>query len=137
MQRRTTAVAGLDAAGLRAAIVESFVKLSPRHAVRSPIMAIVLLGTVLSALITIFVPGNTGFGIAVSVILLITVLFANFAEAVAEARGRGQAASLRAARRDLVARKLDTIGKNETRVAASTLKPGDRVIVSANELIPA
>ncbi|MBT2749493.1 potassium-transporting ATPase subunit KdpB [Lysobacter sp. ISL-50] len=137
MQRRTTAVAGLDAAGLRAAILESFVKLSPRHAVRSPIMAIVLLGTVLSALITIFVPGNTGFGIAVSVILLITVLFANFAEAVAEARGRGQAASLRAARRDLVARKLDTIGKNETRVAASTLKPGDRVIVSANELIPA
>nr|WP_251044711.1 MULTISPECIES: potassium-transporting ATPase subunit KdpB [unclassified Lysobacter] len=122
---------------MRAAILESFVKLSPRHAVRSPIMAIVLLGTVLSALITIFVPGNTGFGIAVSVILLITVLFANFAEAVAEARGRGQAASLRAARRDLVARKLDTIGKNETRVAASTLKPGDRVIVSANELIPA
>ncbi|MGO1071626.1 potassium-transporting ATPase subunit KdpB [Lysobacter sp. CA199] len=137
VQRRNTAVAGLDAAGLRAAILESFIKLSPRHAIGSPIMAIVLLGTILSALITIFVPGNTGFGIAVTVILLITVLFANFAEAVAEARGRGQAASLRAARRDLVARKLDTVGRNETRVAASTLKPGDRVIVSANELIPA
>ncbi|ATE74575.1 potassium-transporting ATPase subunit KdpB [Lysobacter capsici] len=130
-------MAGLDAAGLRAAMLESFVKLSPRHALRSPIMAIVLLGTVLAALITIFVPGNAVFGIAVTVILLVTVLFANFAEAVAEARGRGQAASLRAARRDLVARKLDTVGKNETRVAASTLKPGDRVIVSANELIPA
>ena len=137
VQRRNTAVAGLDAAGLRAAVLESFIKLAPRHAIRSPIMAVVLLGTVLSALITIFVPGNTGFGIAVTVILLITVLFANFAEAVAEARGRGQAASLRAARRDLVARKLDTVGRNETRVAASTLKPGDRVIVSANELIPA
>ncbi|MGH8082632.1 MAG: potassium-transporting ATPase subunit KdpB, partial [Lysobacter sp.] len=137
VQRRNTAVAGLDAAGLRAAVLESFVKLSPRHAIRSPIMAVVLLGTILSALITIFVPGNTAFGIAVSAILLITVLFANFAEAVAEARGRGQAASLRAARRDLVARKLDTLGRNETRVAASTLKPGDRVIVSANELIPA
>jgi len=137
VQRRNTAMAGLDAAGLRAAMLESFVKLSPRHALRSPIMAIVLLGTVLAALITIFVPGNAVFGIAVTVILLITVLFANFAEAVAEARGRGQAASLRAARRDLVARKLDTVGKNETRVQASTLKPGDRVIVSANELIPA
>ncbi|ALN62341.1 K+-transporting ATPase, B subunit [Lysobacter antibioticus] len=137
MQRRKSAVAGLDAAGVRAAVLESFLKLSPRHAVRSPIMAVVLLGTVLSGLITIFVPGHLGFGAAVTVILLITVLFANFAEAVAEARGRGQAASLRAARRDLVARKLDTIGKNETRVPASSLKPGDRVIVSANELIPA
>jgi K+-transporting ATPase ATPase B chain len=136
-QRRTGAVAGLDAAGLRAAIRESFVKLAPHHAVRSPIMAVVLLGTVLSALITIFAPGNTAFGAAVTVILFVTVLFANFAEAVAEARGRGQAASLRAARRDLVARKLDTVGRNETRVAASTLKPGDRVIVSAGELIPA
>ncbi|WP_425478903.1 potassium-transporting ATPase subunit KdpB [Lysobacter antibioticus] len=137
VQRRKSAVAGLDAAGVRAAVLESFLKLSPRHAVRSPIMAVVLLGTVLSGLITIFVPGHLGFGAAVTVILLITVLFANFAEAVAEARGRGQAASLRAARRDLVARKLDTIGKNETRVPASSLKPGDRVIVSANELIPA
>ncbi|WP_242691368.1 potassium-transporting ATPase subunit KdpB [Lysobacter enzymogenes] len=119
------------------AIRESFVKLAPHHAVRSPIMAVVLLGTVLSALITIFVPGNAGFGAAVTVILFVTVLFANFAEAVAEARGRGQAASLRAARRDLVARKLDTVGRNETRVAASTLKPGDRVVVSAGELVPA
>ncbi|SDY26994.1 K+-transporting ATPase ATPase B chain [Lysobacter sp. yr284] len=136
-QRRTGAVAGLDAAGLRAAIRESFVKLAPQHAVRSPIMAVVLLGTVLSALITLFVPGNAAFGAAVTAILLITVLFANFAEAVAEARGRGQAASLRAARRDLVARKLDAVGRNETRVAASTLKPGDRVVVSAGELVPA
>ncbi|MBX9403682.1 potassium-transporting ATPase subunit KdpB [Lysobacter sp. BMK333-48F3] len=136
-QRRQSAVAGLDAAGLRAAMLESFVKLSPQHAIRSPIMAVVLLGTVLSALITIFVPGHLVFGAAVTAILFVTVLFANFAEAVAEARGRGQAASLRAARRDLVARKLDTVGRNESRVAASTLKPGDRVIVSAGELIPA
>ncbi|MGJ7901392.1 potassium-transporting ATPase subunit KdpB [Lysobacter sp. 1R34A] len=137
VQRRHSAVAGLDAAGVRAAVLESFLKLSPRHAVHSPIMAVVLLGTVLSGLITVFVPGHLGFGAAVTAILLVTVLFANFAEAVAEARGRGQAASLRAARRDLVARKLDTVGHNETRVPASSLKPGDRVIVSANELIPA
>ncbi|UZW62663.1 potassium-transporting ATPase subunit KdpB [Lysobacter enzymogenes] len=136
-QRRGGAVAGLDAAGLRAAIRESFVKLAPHHAIRSPIMAVVLLGTALSALITLFVPGNVAFGAAVTAILFVTVLFANFAEAVAEARGRGQAASLRAARRDLVARKLDTLGRNETRVAASTLQPGDRVVVSAGELVPA
>ena len=62
-------------------------------------MAVVLLGTILSALITAAgVPATVGFGIAVTLILFVTVLFANFAEAVAEARGRGQAASLRAAR---------------------------------------
>ncbi len=135
--RRHGALAGLDAAGLRAAMRASVLKLSPRHALRSPIMAVVLLGTALSALITAVVPGNTVFGLAVTAILLATVLFANFAEAVAEARGRGQAASLRAARRDLVARKLDTVGRNESRVPASTLRPGDRVIVSAGELVPA
>lgn len=133
--QRRHAAAGLDAAGLRVALLESFRKLSPRQAVRSPVMAVVLLGTVLAALITAFVPGHLGFGIAVAAILLITVLFANFAEAVAEARGRGQAASLRAARRDLVARRLEASG--EIRIAAALLKPGDRVIVSAGELIPA
>ncbi len=56
-------------------------------------------------------PANIAFGVAVTLILFVTVLFANFAEAVAEARGRGQAASLRAARRDLVGRKLDDSGQ--------------------------
>ncbi|UHQ21784.1 potassium-transporting ATPase subunit KdpB [Lysobacter sp. 5GHs7-4] len=138
-QRRLAA--GLDADALRAVALASFRKLSPRQAQRSPVMAIVLLGTVLSALITAVVPGDTGFGIAVTLVLFVTVLFANFAEAVAEARGRGQAASLRAARRDLVARRIDgneTGGSRiETRVAATLLKPGDHVIVSENELIPA
>ncbi|MFC3815741.1 potassium-transporting ATPase subunit KdpB [Lysobacter sp. GCM10012299] len=132
-------MAGLDGAALRTSLVDSFRKLSPRQAVKSPVMAIVLLGTILSALITLAVPGNTAFGIAVTLILFVTVLFANFAEAVAEARGRGQAASLRAARRDLVARRLNgkTRVGGESRVAAATLRPGDRVIVSAGELVPA
>ncbi|KRD40074.1 potassium-transporting ATPase subunit B [Lysobacter sp. Root916] len=134
--QRRHAAAGLDGAALRIALLESFRKLSPRQALRSPVMAIVLLGTILSALITFTTPGHLGFGIAVTLVLFVTVLFANFAEAVAEARGRGQAASLRAARRDLVARRLDDNGA-ETRVAATQLKPGDRVIVSESELIPA
>ncbi|MBA8886647.1 K+-transporting ATPase ATPase B chain [Dokdonella fugitiva] len=127
---------GLDAAGLRAAIAESFRKLAPRQAMRSPVMAVVLLGTLLSALITIAASADKAFGIAVTATLFVTVLFANFAEAVAEARGRGQAASLRAARRDLVGRRLDDAG-NETRVAASELRAGDRVLVSAGEFVPA
>ena len=127
---------GLDAAGLRAAIAESFRKLAPRQAIKSPVMAVVLLGTLLSALITVAASTDRAFGIAVTLVLFVTVLFANFAEAVAEARGRGQAASLRAARRDLVGRRLDDAG-NETRVPASELRAGDRVVVSAGEFVPA
>ncbi|QGW64997.1 potassium-transporting ATPase subunit KdpB [Lysobacter soli] len=128
-----------DGASMRAALIDAFRKLAPRQALKSPIIAIVLLGTLLSALITIATPGNPAFGIAVTVILFVTVLFANFAEAIAEARGRGQAASLRAARRDLVARRLNgrTRAGGEVRVAAATLKPGDYVIVSAGEFVPA
>jgi K+-transporting ATPase ATPase B chain len=136
---RRQSVAGLDAAALRTALIDSFRKLSPRQALKSPVIAIVLLGTILSALITFTVPGNFAFGSAVTLILFVTVLFANFAEAVAEARGRGQAASLRAARRDLVARRLNgrTRPSGETRVAAATLRTGDYVIVSAGEFVPA
>ena len=133
---RRHAPGGLDAGALRAAIAESFRKLAPRQALRSPVMAVVLLGTLLSALITFATPANTAFGVAVTLTLFVTVLFANFAEAIAEARGRGQAAALRAARRDLVGRRLGE-GGTETRVAASELRAGDRVIVSAGELIPA
>jgi len=133
---RRHAAATLDAAGLRAALIESFRKLSPRQAIKNPVMAVVLGGTLLSALITATVSTNVAFGVAVTLILFVTVLFANFAEAVAEARGRGQAASLRAARRDLVGRKLEGDGR-ETRVPASQLRAGDRVIVSAGEFIPA
>ncbi len=126
----------VDAATMRAALRDSFLKLSPRHLVKSPVMAVVLLGTVLSALITVTGQASPGFGGSVTVILLVTVLFGNFAEAIAEARGRGQASSLRRARKDLVARRLG-IGGRETQVPAAELRPGDNVIVSAGEQIPA
>ncbi len=134
--QRRASIAGLDRAALRAACIDAVRKLSPVHAVRSPVMAIVLLGTLLALLITLAGHAPPGFGLAIAAILLITVLFGNFAEAVAEARGRGQAASLRAARRDLVARRLDEDG-HETRVPATQLRKGDTVIVSAGELVPA
>ncbi len=133
-----------DAAALRTSIRDAFVKLAPRHIVKSPVMAIVLGGTLLSALITAAGAAPAGFGWAVTAILLVTVLFGNFAEAAAEARGRGQAASLRRARKDLVARRLadpngfrPDLRGDEAQIAAADLRPGDLVVVSAGELIPA
>lgn len=129
----------LDAAGFRSAVVASFSKLSPQHAFRNPVMAVVWLGTVLCAGLTLAGKAAPALGWAVTALLFVTVLFANFAEAVAEARGRGQAASLRRARKDLVARRVDTAlqGANEATVPAAELKPGDLVVVSAGELVPA
>ncbi|HBZ48392.1 MAG TPA: potassium-transporting ATPase subunit B, partial [Stenotrophomonas sp.] len=93
----------LDAAGLRRALRDAVIKLSPRHLVHSPVMAVVMVGTLVSLLVTLTGNAPLGFGLVVTAILLLTVLFGNFAEAVAEARGRGQAASLRRARQDLSA----------------------------------
>ncbi|KQN95633.1 potassium-transporting ATPase subunit B [Stenotrophomonas sp. Leaf70] len=129
----------LDAAGWRRALLESVRKLAPMHLLHNPVMAIVMAGTLLALLLTLTGNAPLGFGLAVTAILLATVLFGNFAEAVAEARGRGQAASLRRARRDLVARRLAAPqpGAAESTVAAAELRPGDHVIVSAGELVPA
>ncbi|MGH8025160.1 MAG: potassium-transporting ATPase subunit KdpB [Pseudoxanthomonas sp.] len=128
----------VDATAVRSALRDSFLKLSPRHLVKSPVMAIVMLGTLLAAVITAAGAATPGFGWSVTIILFVTVLFGNFAEAIAEARGRGQASSLRRARKDLVARKVNTrLGGAETRIPAADLRPGDHVIVSAGEQVPA
>ncbi len=129
----------LDADGFRAALIGSITKLSPLHAFKNPVMAVVWLGTLVSAGFTVFGKTSPGLGWSITGLLLITVIFANFAEAVAEARGRGQAASLRRARKDLVARRLasEDIGAAATTLPASELTPNDLVIVSAGEVIPA
>ena len=129
----------LDGAGLRRALLDSLRKLSPLHLLHNPVMAVVMAGTVLALLVTLSGTAPMGFGLAVTAILLLTVLFGNFAEAVAEARGRGQAASLRRARQDLVARRVSTPlqGAAESRVPAAELRPGEYVIVSAGEFVPA
>src|SRR5256712_748386 len=93
------------------AIVDSFRKLSPRRQVRNPVMFVVYVGSILTTLLWVqAVVGRgeapAGFILAVSVWLWFTVLFANFAEAMAEGRGKAQAASLRKARRDLQAKRL-------------------------------
>lgn len=123
---------------LREASIGAFAKLDPRLAYRSPVMFTVLLGTILVGYLGVNDAINGapfGFELAVTIILLLTVLFANFAEAIAEARGRGQASSLRAARSQLIARRLH--GSTEESVPSTELKLGDVVIVSAGQSIPA
>src|SRR6266404_2475678 len=93
---------------VRRAIVDSFAKLSPGHQVKNPVMFVVWIGSVLTTLL-IFVgePGiRTAFIAGVALWLWFTVLFANFAEAMAEGRGKAQADTLRRARRDTPAKKL-------------------------------
>ena len=113
-------------------------KLTPASAVRNPVMFVVWVGTLVCGLFTLrklFNHAPFGFELACTLILLFTVWFANFAEAIAEARGRGQAASLRSARRDLSARRINTGG--EELVPATTLRKGDNVRVNAGEYVPA
>lgn len=129
----------LDAEGFKRALADSIVKLAPQHAFKNQVMAVVWLGTVLAALLTASGVSEPAFGCAVTALLFVTVLFANFAEAVAEARGRGQAASLRRARKDLVARRIANMQNiaNAATVPGPDLKQGDLVVVSAGEIIPA
>lgn len=107
-------------------------KLDPRHLWRSPVMFIVWLGSLAATLAAIADPGT--FTVSIAVWLWLTVLFGNLAEAVAEGRGKAQAASLRATRTDTMARRLTANG--EERVPGTELAVGDRVVVEAGEVIP-
>jgi len=130
-----------DPAILRAAIWPSFAKLDPRVQIRNPVMFVVEIGaaiTTVAWLIQALGGGPLGggdepwwFTFTVAVWLWLTVLFANFAEALAEGRGKAQAAALRALRTDTMARLRDGTQKR-----ASELRPGDVVVVKAGEPIP-
>ncbi|MDQ8936743.1 potassium-transporting ATPase subunit KdpB [Acinetobacter rudis] len=116
----------------------ALVKLMPQHAMKNPVMAIVWLGTLVSILSTVLGYSTLFFGLSVSVILFITVLFANYAEAVAEAKGRGQASSLKQARQNLTALRLKSLTDKEgERVSATALLVNDLIEVRAGEMIPA
>lgn len=108
-------------------------KLDPRLMWRSPVMFIVLLGSAATTVAAIADPSV--FTISITVWLWLTVVFGNLAEAVAEGRGKAQAASLRATRTDTVARLLGGDG-SESEVAATQLQVGDRVVVEAGDVIP-
>jgi len=117
------------------AISASFRKLSPRLMVRNPVMFVTLVGAVLTSLAVFTATNDRGFTAQLAIWLWFTVLFANFAEAVAEGRGKAQAESLRRARKDTLARRLRD-GREE-RVPAPTLSKGDVVVCEAGDVIPA
>ena len=120
------------------AVRESFIKLNPRSMVRNPVMFVVEIGTVVTLLITLsnMLNGQPfGYELAITLLLLFTVLFANFAEALAEARGKAQAASLRSARSDTKTRRLAEDGQTQS-VSSLSLRKGDKVVVAAGEFIP-
>lgn len=127
---------------LNQAFLGSFKKLDPRYMIKNPVMFVVEVGFVITLILAIF-PGLFGeadsglrtYNLVVSIILLITVLFANFAESVAEGRGKAQAASLKKTQKDTEAHRLDENGE-ETIVPSSELKKGDIVMVVAGEIIP-
>ena len=127
---------------LTQALIGSVKKLDPRYMIKNPVMFVVEIGFFITLLLTIM-PGLFGeddaslrtYNLIVSIILLVTVLFANFAESVAEGRGKAQAASLKKTQKDTEAHLLDPDG-NETLVSSSELKKGDIVMVSAGEVIP-
>ncbi len=112
---------------------EALRKLHPGHLWRSPVMFLVWLGSVVTTVAAVLDPSL--FTALIAGWLWLTVVFGNLAEAVAEGRGKAQAASLRATRTDTVARLLDAAG-GETRVPGTQLAVGDRVVVEAGEVIP-
>ena len=128
---------------LRQAVVDAFVKLNPLHMMRRPVMFVVEAGSVLTTvlfLLSLFgrAEESPGFILAVSIWLWFTVLFGNFAEAMAEGRGKAQARALRSSRRDVSAKLLAAPdpAAERTLVAGSQLRRGDFVLVEAGDVIP-
>ncbi|MFS2171247.1 potassium-transporting ATPase subunit KdpB [Priestia megaterium] len=121
-------------------VKQAFIKLSPRTMIKNPIMFVVEIGFVITLFLAVF-PDlfgestvSAGFNIAVSLVLFFTIVFANFAEALAEGRGKAQANSLKQSKGDITANKLQN--GQMIQVSASQLKKGDIVVVSQGEMIP-
>ncbi|MDE2430014.1 MAG: potassium-transporting ATPase subunit KdpB [Burkholderiales bacterium] len=129
---------------LKPAIIDAFRKLTPQTQIKNPVMFVVYVGSILTTALTIqayagHAEAPAGFILAVALWLWFTVLFANFAEALAEGRSKAQADSLRNAKQDVRAKKLQGASFDATRVLVngSSLRKGDYVLVEANDTIPA
>ncbi len=130
------AVRTFDPALMGQAVIDSMKRMTPMAQWRNPVMFVTWLGAFLTTVLAIV--DRDGFTAAISVWLWFTVLFANFAEALAEGRGKAQAASLRGAKQDTVAIKLEGTrrGAPHTTVNSSQLRKGDVVLVDAGQLLP-
>ncbi len=130
---------------VRTAIGDAFLKLDPRVQIRNPVMFVVFLGSLFTTLLGVGAAtgslegaGRPAFVFAIAAWLWLTVLFANFAEAIAQGRGKAQAATLRSMRRHVHARKLIGNQRDQYKmVEADTLRQGDLVLVEADDVIPA
>jgi K+-transporting ATPase ATPase B chain len=147
MSKRNREIKLFEPALVNTAIKQSFVKLSPRLMIKNPVMFTVEIGTIVMLAVVIWqmitrdtTQGAVWYNWVVFAILFITVLFANFAEALAEARGKAQAESLRKTREETPARKVITPGDifvNEIKVVPSSqLRLGDRFVCETNDVIP-
>ncbi len=118
------------------ALVDAFLKLNPRKMMGNPVMFVVEIGSVITT--ALLFKGGTAFkfNLQITLWLWFTVLFANFAEAMAEGRGKAQADTLRKARSETIAKRLTGNNGNFEKVPSSKLRAGDLVIVSAGEFIP-
>src|SRR5437764_11807298 len=125
------------------ALLDAVTKLDPRRQVRNPVMFTVFVGSILTTGLGVHAlaaaPAEALFTFGISAWLWFTVLFANFAEAMAEGRGKAQADALRQTRRDVTAKKLQAPrhGAEHRPVQASTLREGDTVLVEAGDQVPA
>src|SRR5215472_696954 len=123
---------------VRRALLDSLVKLNPRVMMRNPVMFVVEIGSVLTTVlfvVNLFMHGDrVSFNCQITLWLWLTVLFANFAEAMAEGRGKAQADALRQAKSETTAYRVTKSGVQE--LPSSQLRVGDIVRVSANQMIP-
>src|SRR6516164_6387093 len=146
MSKHTRQTKLLEGSLVREAFKQSFIKLSPRYMVRNPVMFTVEIGTAVMLGVCIWVAtgetsqGSLAYNIAITAILFITVLFANFAEAIAEARGKAQAESLRKTREETPAKKIEAVGEmfvNEVHIVPSSqLKKDDLFLCETGDIIP-
>jgi K+-transporting ATPase ATPase B chain len=143
MSKKTVSTSLVNPRILQEALFDAFRKLTPRRQWKNPVMFVVYIGSLLTTALWIHALGGegeapAGFILAVALWLWFTVLFANFAESVAEGRSKAQAAFLRRAKRDIAAKKLDEprYGANYSKVAGSTLRRGDVVLIEAGDFVP-
>ena len=120
---------------LGGAATDSLRKLHPRHMMKNPVMFVVEIGSVLTTILLLRTTTNFGFNLQITLWLWFTVLFANFAEAMAEGRGKAQAEALRKTRSETLAKRLLSSGETET-ISGAKLRSGDLVVVAAGELVP-
>ena len=135
MAKKSKSKAIWDMKIVRGAILDSLVKLDPRHMMGNPVMFVVEVGSVITTLLLLRRGTDFSFNLQITLWLWFTVLFANFAEAMAEGRGKAQADTLRKARSETVANRL-LEGDKVEQIASSKLRAGDLCRVAAGEFIP-